>query len=119
MRTYVNKDETEINVYKRPKKHQCQTPHQTPVSFTYKALNKIVKQEIKVFKKKKLEHKIQLMEQDFHQNNSYNLFKTVKGFEGIPKKTIHAVIDKQGKKLTDINSVLKYWKERVQEHLKK
>ena len=43
------------------------------------------------------------MEQDFHQNNSYNLFKTVKELEGIPKKTIHAVIDKQDKKLTDIN----------------
>ena len=58
------------------------------------------------------------MEQDFQQNNSYNLFKTVKELEGIPKKTIHAVIHKQGKKLTDINSVLKCWKEHFQEHLR-
>ena len=53
-------------------------PKNTNARETYKSLNKIVKREIKVFKKKKLEHKIQLMEQDFHQNNSYNLFKTVK-----------------------------------------
>ena len=59
------------------------------------------------------------MEQDFHQNNSYSLFKTVEELEGIPKKTIHAVIEKQGKKLTDINSVLKCWKEHFQEHLNK
>ena len=94
-------------------------PKNTNARETYKSLNKIVKREIKVFKKKKLEHKIQLMEQDFHQNNSYNLFKTVKELEGIPKKTIHAVFDKQGKKLTDINSVLKCWKELFQEHLNK
>ena len=94
-------------------------PKNTNARETYKSLNKIVKREIKVFKKKKLEHKIQLMEQDFHQNNSYNLFKTVKGFEGIPKKTIHAVIDKQGKKLIEITAVLKCWKEHFQEHLNK
>ena len=70
-------------------------PKNTNARETYKSLNKIVKREIKVFKKKKLEHKIQLMEQDFHQNNSYNLFKTVKELEGISKMTIHAVTDKQ------------------------
>ena len=59
------------------------------------------------------------MEQDFHQSSSYNLFKTVKELEGISKKVIHAVIDKQGEKLTDINSVLKCWKEHFQEHLNK
>ena len=69
-------------------------PNSTNARKTYKSLNKIVKREIKVFKKEKLEHKIQLMEQDFHQNNSYNLFKTVKELEGTSKKTIHAVIDK-------------------------
>ena len=59
------------------------------------------------------------MEQDFHQSSSYNLFKTVKELKGIRKKTTHAVIDKQGMKLTDINSVLKCWKEHFQEHLNK
>ena len=73
-------------------------PKNTNARETYKSLNKIVKREIKVLKKKKLQHKIQLLEQDFHQNNSYNLFKIVKELEGTPKKTIHAVIDKQGKK---------------------
>ena len=53
-------------------------PKNTNAKEIYKSLNKIVKREIKVFKKKKLEHKIQLMEQDFYQNNSCNLFKTVK-----------------------------------------
>ena len=53
---------------------------------TYKSLNKVVKREIKNFKKKKLEQKIQAMEQDFYKNNSYNLFKTVKDLEGAPKK---------------------------------
>ena len=41
------------------------------------------------------------MEQDFHKNNSYNLFnlfRTVKELEEAPKKTIHTIIDKQGKK---------------------
>ena len=94
-------------------------PKNTNARETYKLLNKIVKREIKVFKKKKIEHKIQLMELDFHQNNSYNLFKTVKELEGTLKKTVHAVIDKQGKKLTDINSVLKCRKEHFQEHLSK
>ena len=59
------------------------------------------------------------MEQDFHQNSSYNLFKTVKELEGISKKTIHAVIEKQGEKLTDINSLSKCWKEHFQEYLNK
>ena len=36
-----------------------------------------------------------------------------------PKKTIHTVTDKQGKKLTNINSVLKRWKEHFEEHLNK
>ena len=72
-----------------------------------------------MLKKKKLEYKIQLMEQDFHQNSSYNLFKTVKELEGISKTTIHAVIDKQGEKLTDINSLSKCWNEHFQEYLNK
>ena len=59
------------------------------------------------------------MEQDFHQNNSYNLFKTVKDLEGAPKKTIHTIIDKQGKKQTNINKVLKCWEEHFQQHLNK
>ena len=45
---------------------------------TYKSLHKVVKQEIKNFKKKKLEQKIQATEQDFHKNNSYNLLETLK-----------------------------------------
>ena len=60
-----------------------------------------------------------MMEQDFHQNNSYNLFKSVKELEGFPRKTIHTVTDKQGKKLTNINSVLKRWKVHFEEHLNK
>ena len=59
------------------------------------------------------------MEQDFHKNNSYNLFKTVKDLEGAPKKTIHTIIDKQGKKQTNINKVLKCWEEHFQQHLNK
>ena len=55
----------------------------------------------------------------FPPNNSYNLFKSVKELEGIPKKNIHTVTDKQGKKLTNINSVLKRWKEHFEEHLNK
>ena len=86
---------------------------------TYKSLNKIVKRETKNFKKKKLEQKIQAMEQDFHKNNSYNLFKTVKDLEGAPKKTIHTIIDKQGKKQTNITEVLKCWEEHFQQHLNK
>ena len=43
----------------------------------------------------------------------------MKELEGIPKKTIHTVTDKQGKKLTNINSVLKRWKEHFEEHLNK
>ena len=94
-------------------------PNNTNARETYKSLNKLVKRGIKTFKKKKLEHKIQMMEQDFYQNNSYNLFKSVKELEGIPKKAIHTVTDKQGKKLTNINSVLKRWKEHFEEHLNK
>ena len=31
------------------------------------------------------------MEQDFHKNNSYNLFKTVKDLEGAQKKIIQSL----------------------------
>ena len=94
-------------------------PNNTHARETYKSLNKLVKRGIKTFKKKKLENKTQMMEQDFHQNNSYNLFKSVKELEGIPQKTIHTVTDKQGKKLTNINSILKRWQEHFEEHLNK
>ena len=34
-----------------------------------------------------------------------NQYKAVKDLEGIPKNTMHTVIDKHGKKHTDINKV--------------
>ena len=43
----------------------------------------------------------------------------VKDLEGTPKKTIHTIIDKQGKKQTNINEVLKCWEEQCQQHLNK
>ena len=94
-------------------------PENTNTRETYKSLNKIVKRDIKAFKKAKLEQRIRMLEEDFKHNNSYNLFKSVKELEGIPKKSIPTIIDKHGKKQTDINLVLRIWKEHFQVHLNK
>ena len=52
---------------------------------TQQSFNKTVKQGIKIFEKKILEQNIQLMKHDFHQNNSQNLFKTVRELQQVPK----------------------------------
>ena len=59
------------------------------------------------------------MEYDFHQNNSYNVCKTIKELAGIPKNTMHIVIDKHGNKYKNINEAVKCWKEHFPEHLNK
>ena len=93
----LGKDVEDLCKQRRNARLVClKDPNNANARETYKSLNKLVKRGIKTFKKKKLEHKI-----------SYNLFKSVKELEGIPKKIIHTVTDKQGKKLTNINSVLK------------
>ncbi len=87
----------------------------------YRTLNKSVKKEIQKFKSQKLESKITQMENDFQNNNSNNLFKTVKELEGKPKKPIITINDKQGNKQTKqtINKVLKCWEKHFKEHLNK
>lgn len=94
-------------------------PKNTNTKESYKSFNKVVKKETKILQKKISEQNTRLMEYDFHQNNSCNLFKTVKELERIPQNTMHIVIDKYGNKHTNINKVLKCWKDHLQEHLSK
>ena len=94
-------------------------PKNTNTKESYKSFNKVVKKETKILQKKISEQNTRLMEYDFHQNNSCNLFKTVKELERIPQSTMHIVIDKYGNKHTNINKVLKCWKDHLQEHLSK
>ena len=65
-------------------------PDNVVVKERYRSLNKAVKREIKLFKKKKLDSKIQQMERDLCNNNSYNLYKNVGELEGRSRKPINS-----------------------------
>ena len=86
-------------------------PRDNDIKEHYRKLNKSVKKEIQ-----KLESKITQMKNDFQNNNSYNIFKSVKELEGKPKKPIIIINDKQGNKQTNINKVLKCWEEHFKKH---
>ena len=52
----------------------------------YRRLNKKVKKAVKAHKNKTLDDKVVQIETDFANNNSHNLFKTVKEMENKQKK---------------------------------
>ena len=83
----------------------------------YKKINKEVKNAVKKCKSQLLEKKVEQLEDDFKKNNSYNLFKSVREIEGKKKKTLNVVKDKNGKKITNTEKVLKCWEEHFNTHL--
>ncbi len=92
-------------------------PHNEEKKILYKTLNKAVKTATKAQKNHTLENKITQLELDYKQNNSHNLFRTVRELEGKPKKPLSAVKDSQGNTHTDKISVLKCWEEHFSAHL--
>ena len=73
----------------------------------YQNLNQRVKRAVKMLKEENMERKVMKMEQDFVENNSQNLFKTVRELEGKPKKSLLVVKDKSGKTKNQLEEVLK------------
>jgi len=92
-------------------------PQSKEKKLLYKQLNKSVKHAVKMQKNCSLEKKIEQLELDFKQNNSHNLFKTVRDIEGKPRKAMSAVKDKQGNTHTNKSEVLKCWEEHFNTHL--
>ena len=85
----------------------------------YKKLNKLVKAAVKFHKTNMLKERIEQLEHDFKHNNSHNLFKIVKELEDRPKKSLQAVLDKNGIKHTNKTKNLACWKEHFEEHSNK
>ena len=80
----------------------------------YNRVNRIVKREAKKAKRKQLDEKIIKLEHDFRNNNSHNLFKTVRELEGKPKKSLK---NQKKDKTTKTGEVLKIWKDHFKQHL--
>ena len=72
---------------------------------------------IKQQKRANLEQKIQSMENDLKNNNSHNLFKTVRQLEGKRKKAISAIKDKEGTIHTNADKILECWSQHFCNHL--
>ena len=79
----------------------------------YNRVNRIVKREVKKAKRKQLDEKIMKLEDDLN-NNSHNLFKTVRELEGKPKKSLK---NQKKDKTTKTGEVLKIWKDHFKQHL--
>ena len=94
-------------------------PANTSIKEKYREQNIHVKAEIKKHKHNALKAKVKQMEKDYVNNNSYNLFKTVRELENKQKKTLNVVQDKNGIKHTNPEEVLKIWEEHFNTHLNK
>ena len=84
---------------------------------SYQDINRRVKRAVKVLKEENMENKIKKMEADFIENNSRNLFKTVRELEGKPKKSLLTVKDVHGDTHNELEEVLKCWEDHFNRHL--
>ena len=83
----------------------------------YKTLNRQVKAAVKAEKADILERKIKQLEEDFKNNNSHNVFKTVRELEEKPRKSLCVVKDKDGNKKVHMEEVLEIWQNHFKTHL--
>ena len=89
-------------------------PSSAPIQLRYRNLKIEVKAKAKQIKQENLENKVTGLEEDFKANNSRNLFKTVyRELEGIPRKSLTMVKDKQGQKHSQPDKILCYARESI------
>ena len=62
----------------------------------YRTVNRAVKSEVKQQKRMAMEERVEQLERDYIQNNSHNLFKTVREMESKPYRRLNIVKDRNG-----------------------
>ena len=83
----------------------------------YSKLNKSVKYQVKLWKRRLLEKEVEDMEDAHVRNNSHELFKKVRKLAGERAKLQAAAKDKDGSLKTAPDEVLKCWEEHFSKHL--
>jgi hypothetical protein len=83
----------------------------------YRILNKGVKNAVRKTKTHSFNEKVKLIEEQYKNHDSHNLFKNVREMEGKPKKSLSAVKDSNGQKHFQLDKVLVLWKEYFENHL--
>jgi len=83
----------------------------------YNVINKAVKKAVKQAKIKALENKTKLIEKNFRENKTHELFKNIKELEAKPKKPVMALKDATGKKTTNSSEILTIWKKHYEKYL--
>ena len=72
---------------------------------------------MKQAKLKALEKKTKLIEKNFRENKTHELFKNIKELEAKPKKPVMALKDATGNKTTNSSEILTIWKKTLQKIL--
>ena len=83
----------------------------------YKRENRMVKKEVKKAKRKQLDEKIKKLEDDFKNNDSHSLFKTIRELEGKLRKSLIVIKNQKKDRATKTEEVLKIWKDHFRQHL--
>ncbi|KAK3883301.1 hypothetical protein Pcinc_012338 [Petrolisthes cinctipes] len=86
-------------------------PSNNELRENYRTINRQVKSEVLQQKRLTMEKKVEQLERDFKNNNSHNLFKTVRELEKKPYRQLNTIKDKNGTIQCEQEEVLRCWQD--------